>query len=106
MPRTAGPIRLAELAHVLGCDVEGDGSLEIHGFASLDQAGDDELVFVRDRSHLAAVLASRARAVVAPPGLDLTGRAVLRSARPAHDFSRLLQRFLPPLRPPTPVSMR
>ena len=46
MPRTAGPIRLAELARVLGLEVEGDARLEIGGFASLQKAGPDELVFV------------------------------------------------------------
>ena len=99
MPRTAGPVRLERLARTIGCEVEGDASLEIRGFASLAQAGADDLVFVRDRAHLAALAASRARAVVAPPGLDVHGRSALRSPRPAHDFSRLMQRFLPADRP-------
>ena len=104
MPRTAGPVRLAELALALGHQVEGDASLEIHGFASLDHAREDELVFVRDRTHLAALEASRARAVVAPTGLDVGQRSVLRSSRPAHDFSRLMQQFLPAKRPPAGIA--
>ncbi len=89
---------------MLGCEVEGDASLEIQGFASLDHAREDELVFVRDRSHGAKLAASRARAVVAPPGLDVGGRSVLRSPRPAHDFSRLMQRFLSAERPPAGIA--
>lgn len=100
MPRTAGPVRLAELARAIGLAVDGDASLEIHGFASLEMAHEDELVFVRDRAHAAALAASRAIAVVAPPGLAVGGRSVLRSPRPAHDFSRLMQVFLPATRPP------
>lgn len=104
MPRTAGPVRLAELARAIGLDVDGDASLEIRGFASIGEARGDELVFVRDRTHLPALGASRARAVVAPPGLDVDGRSVLRSPRPAHDFSRLMQTFLPVRRPPVGVA--
>ncbi|MBK7950549.1 MAG: UDP-3-O-(3-hydroxymyristoyl)glucosamine N-acyltransferase [Deltaproteobacteria bacterium] len=104
MPRTAGPIRLAELARVLGLEVEGDPQLEIGGFASLEKAGPDELVFVRDRGHLAALAACPARAVVAPAGFALEGRSALRSARPAHDFSRLMQHFLPLPRPPAGIA--
>ncbi len=104
MPRTAGPVRLDLLARTLGCEVEGDASLEIHGFASLDRAREDELVFVRDRAHQPALAASRARAVVAPPDLEVSGRSVLRSPRPAHDFSRLVQAFLPVARPPAGIA--
>lgn len=99
MPRTAGPVRLDLLARTLGCEVEGDAALEIRGFASLERAAADELVFVRDRAHQPALDASRARAVVAPVGLEVRGRTVLRSPRPAHDFSRLMQSFLPAARP-------
>jgi len=102
--RTAGPIRLAELARFLGCEVEGDAALEVAGFASLESARADELVFVRDRAHRAALAASRARAVVAPPGLDVAGRSALRTSRPALDFSRLMQHWLPPRRPPAGVA--
>ena len=99
MPRTAGPVRLDLLARAIGCEVEGDGALEIGGFASLERAAEDELVFVRDRAHQPALDTSRARAVVAPVGLEVRGRSVLRSPRPAHDFSRLMQSFLPASRP-------
>ena len=104
MPRTAGPIRLAELARALGCEVEGDGSLEIRGFASLGHAHEDELVFVRDRANVAALAACPARAVVAPSEIDVQGRSVLRSPRPALDFSRLMQLLLPAHRPPMGVA--
>jgi len=104
VPRTPGPIGLAELARFLDVPIEGDGAQTVHGFGSLEQAAPDELVFVRDRTHLAALGRSAARAVVAPAGLDLAGRSALRSARPAHDFSRLMQRFLPIERPPAGIA--
>lgn len=99
MPRTPRPIRLAELAAHLGCRVEGDESFEIGGFASLGHAKADELVFMRDATHSRALQASAARAVVAPPGVDVAERIALRSANPSHDFSRLIRTFAPAVRP-------
>lgn len=104
MPRTAGPIRLAELARLLDLPLEGDGSLEIHGFGSLDRASADELVFVRDRRHLPALARCPARAVIAPTDLGVGGRSALRSPRPAHAFSQLMEHFLPVPRPPAGVA--
>jgi len=105
VPRTPRPIRLVELAAFLGCSVEGDESLEVSGFASLGEAEPDELVFFRDATHAAALAASRALAVIAPEDVDLESgiesvrRAVLRSRRPGHDFSRLIKEFVPVFRP-------
>jgi UDP-3-O-[3-hydroxymyristoyl] glucosamine N-acyltransferase len=92
---------LAELAEFLGCPVEGDDSLEISGFASLGQASSDELVFVRDATHAAALEASRGMAVIAPDEAEVASdrRPVLRSTRPAHDFSRAIKEFAPVFRP-------
>lgn len=104
MPRTPRPIRLAELAIWLECSFEGDESFEIAGFASLGEAKADELVFLRDERHAAALRASQARVVVAAPGVDVDGRMALRSPSPARDFSRLIREFAPQTRPPTGIA--
>jgi UDP-3-O-[3-hydroxymyristoyl] glucosamine N-acyltransferase len=98
---------LAELAEFLGCSVEGDASLEISGFSSLGQARSDELVFVRDVTHAPALVTSRGMAVIAPVGAEFeTGsRPILRSTRPAHDFSRSIKEFVPVFRPAEGVSV-
>jgi UDP-3-O-[3-hydroxymyristoyl] glucosamine N-acyltransferase len=96
---------LAELATLLGCPVEGDENFEISGFASLGQARADELVFLRDAGHAAALLASQARALVVPPGIEVDGRTALRSLRPAQDFSRLIREFVPISRPPKGIAV-
>jgi UDP-3-O-[3-hydroxymyristoyl] glucosamine N-acyltransferase len=105
VPRTLRPIRLAELATLLGCPVEGDAHFEISGFASLDQAKADELVFLRDAAYASALATSESRAVVVAPGVAVGGRAALRSLHPAHDFSRLIREFAPALRPPVGVAI-
>ena len=103
MPRTPRPFRLAELAAFLDVEIEGEGTIQVSGFASLGQAAEDELVFVRDAGHLGALAESRAGVVLTKPGLDVGGRVALRSTHPAHDFSRLVQHFAPPYRPPVGI---
>ena len=99
MPRTPRPISLARLAKFLDCALQGDGRILIHGFGSLGQARDDELVFLRDAQHRQALRTTRSRVVIAAEGVDVEGRAALRSSRPAHDFSRLVRKFAPFPRP-------
>lgn len=99
MPRTVKPLRLADLAAFLGTEVEGDGALILGGFASLGTARADELVFVRDAAHLEGLATSPALAAIAPPGLSVGERSVLRSSTPAHDFSRAMLEFAPVHRP-------
>ena len=115
MPRSLRPIRLAELAAFL-CEnsgsastpgspvaaepfIEGEPSIEVGGFGSLAHALSDELVFVRDASHLVALRNSAACAVITSRGIEVGDRPVLRSAQPAHDFSRLVEAFAPRRRP-------
>ena len=91
MPRAPRPIAVTALAEFLGCVFEGDGNRLIHGFGSLTGARSDELVFIRDASHLDAWGESDAAAVLAPPDVDVGEGSVLRSPRPAHDFAPRLR---------------
>jgi UDP-3-O-[3-hydroxymyristoyl] glucosamine N-acyltransferase len=81
-------ISLGELGAALGLAVEGDGAFEVHGVASLAGAGPEDLSFARSAAYGKALSASRAGAVIAPPGLDAGGRPALRSPRPDLDFAR------------------
>jgi UDP-3-O-[3-hydroxymyristoyl] glucosamine N-acyltransferase len=90
---------LATLAEFLGCAFEGDGDATVHGFASLLGARSDELVFVRDDGYAESLIHSPASAVLAPGHVDVGDRNVLRSVRPAHDFTRLIEEFAPVARP-------
>lgn len=88
------PNRLADLAAALGRDVEGDGSVEIRGFAPLESAGPGDLVFVRSERWAEPLAASRAGAVIAPPGVDCGGRPAIRSPQPGLDFARAVRHLL------------
>jgi UDP-3-O-[3-hydroxymyristoyl] glucosamine N-acyltransferase len=87
---------LGELARLVGGELEGDASLEIRGFASLESAGPGDLSFVTADRHLVAARQSAAAALIAPPGFDLGGRPAIRVAQPYAAIALVLPVFFPP----------
>jgi UDP-3-O-[3-hydroxymyristoyl] glucosamine N-acyltransferase len=83
MTRTA-----REVADYLGAALEGDPEVPIAGLASPEQAAPTDLIYVESARHTARAAASRARCVLAPPGLELTGKTILRVAAPKLGFAR------------------
>jgi UDP-3-O-[3-hydroxymyristoyl] glucosamine N-acyltransferase len=96
-------IALGDLAVRLSLALEGDAGFLVRGVASLEDAGADDLVFVRGTRWAAAFGRSRAGAAIAPPGADTGGRPVLRSAHPDLDFARAVGLLLVRERPPAGV---
>ncbi len=92
-------MRLAELAEALGIAFEGDPSLVIDGVAGLEGAGPSDLSFVTGERYRAALRASRAAALLAPPGFEVEGRPCLRSTQAYADFARAVLLFHPRPRP-------
>jgi UDP-3-O-[3-hydroxymyristoyl] glucosamine N-acyltransferase len=86
---------LGELARLVGGDLEGDPSIEIRGFASLESAGPGDLSFVAADRHLPAARRSGASALIAPPGLDLAGRPAIRVVQPYAAVAAVLRVFFP-----------
>jgi len=101
MTQADRPVRLADLAAVLGRPVEGDGDTRITGVAALERAGPGDLAFVRSERLAPQLAASRAGAVIAPDGVDPGARPVIRSPNPALDFARAA-RHLAGATDPTP----
>jgi len=96
VPRAARPSRLGELAAHLGREVRIDGAGDplIEGVASLERAGPGDLAHCRTARHVDSARKSGAAAFVAPPGLDVDERPLLRSARPDLDFARLVRALM------------
>jgi UDP-3-O-[3-hydroxymyristoyl] glucosamine N-acyltransferase len=86
---------LGELARLVGGDLEGDSSLEIRGFATLESAGPGDLSFVAADRYPAGARQSAAAALIAPPGLDLGGRPAIRVAQPYTAIAAVLPVFFP-----------
>jgi UDP-3-O-[3-hydroxymyristoyl] glucosamine N-acyltransferase len=83
MKRTA-----KELAEALGLKLEGDGAAEIAGIAAPERAGTRDLIYVEAAKHTPRAASSSAICVIAPEGITLPGKTVLRSAHPRASFAK------------------
>lgn len=93
-------MRLDELAERLGGRAfEGDAAVRVRGVAALDEGGPDQLGFVRSAKQAGALAGSRIGALIAPPGVAVGGRPVIRSASPNLDIARAARLLVPPARP-------
>lgn len=79
---------LRELAKAIDARVEGDGALGLTGVAAPERAGSTDLIYVESARHVERALASPSLAVVAPEGIPLPGKSVLRSAKPKVSFAK------------------
>jgi len=81
-------IRARELADRLKVTLEGDPAAELRGVASPERAGETDLIFVEAAKHAARAARSAARCVVAPKGVALAGKTVLRAANSKLAFAQ------------------
>jgi UDP-3-O-[3-hydroxymyristoyl] glucosamine N-acyltransferase len=96
-------MRLRELASYLGREYVGDGELWIRGVAPLEQAGAEDLSFVRSERWAKLLEVSRAGAFIVPLALQVGARPIIRSPHPSLDFARAVGTLLPPRRPPAGI---
>ena len=90
---------LRELADRLDCRLEGDGSIEITGVATLEEAGPGELTFFANPKYAAALKRTRASAVIAGDQAEGISGAALRSRDPYLTFARAVELFADTWRP-------
>jgi len=77
-----------ELASAVGATLEGNGALELSAVASPERAGPRDLIYAESPKHASRAQASAATCVIAPPGLELAGKTILRSATPKLAFAK------------------
>lgn len=92
-------IRLSELAANLGCELRGDGAVEITGVAGMEQAAASELTFLANPKYAPKVKQTRAGAVLVSAPIEGVRAAQLVSPNPYLDFARALAMFYQPPRP-------
>jgi UDP-3-O-[3-hydroxymyristoyl] glucosamine N-acyltransferase len=85
---------VSELAKAIGARVDGDGTLELVGVAAPDRAGSRDLIYLEGAKHAARVAGSPSACVVAPEGIPLPGKTVLRSAKPKVSFAKAAELLL------------
>ncbi len=92
-------MKLGEIARRLGCELHGDGEVEIVGVASLAEAGPGTLTFLADRRLAGALADTRASAIVLPPDAPEGPVPSLRAPDPYVAFVGAVELFHPPRRP-------
>lgn len=97
--RLEDDVKVREIAAVLGCELMGNGELEITGLAPMEQAGPSELTFLANPKYAHKVKHTKAGAILtAEPVRDLPITSVV-SKNPYLDFARALEMFYQPPRP-------
>ncbi|MGD1092700.1 MAG: UDP-3-O-(3-hydroxymyristoyl)glucosamine N-acyltransferase [Bryobacteraceae bacterium] len=92
-------MKLSDLASALGCELRGDGSLDLTGVAGMENAGPTELTFLANPKYAHKVKQTRAGAIVVSKWIDGLSAAQLLSANPYLDHARALALFYQPPRP-------
>src|SRR5947199_265510 len=92
-------MKLSEIARVLGCELRGDGDVEITDVAPIEDAPPGTLTFVADRRHAHGPAGSRAAAVLLPPDAPDVPLPSLRSPEPYAAFVAAVELFHRPWRP-------
>ena len=95
---------LAELAHRLGCRLEGDGAVDVTRVAGLEDAGPGDLTFLSNPKYASKLPATRASAVIAPDGVANAPCPVLRTDQPYVAFAEAVGILTPPARPAPGIS--
>jgi UDP-3-O-[3-hydroxymyristoyl] glucosamine N-acyltransferase len=84
-----------ELARWLGGEPEGDLARPLAGAAALETAGASDVAFLDSERNLRQALASQAGCLLAPPGVALPGRTVIRVRDPRAAMARVVELFHP-----------
>ncbi len=92
-------MKLRDLAGRLGCELRGDGAIEITGVAGMEQASAGQLTFLSNPKYTHKVKQTRAGAILVPKIMEGIEPAQLVSANPYLDFARALEFFYQPPRP-------
>jgi UDP-3-O-[3-hydroxymyristoyl] glucosamine N-acyltransferase len=92
-------MKLSELASTLGCELKGDGQVEITGVAGMDQATANQLTFLSNPKYAPRVKHTRAGAILISQPIEDLSAAQLISTNPYLDVARALALFYQPPRP-------
>jgi UDP-3-O-[3-hydroxymyristoyl] glucosamine N-acyltransferase len=92
-------MNLSDLAAKLGCELRGNGSIEITGVAGIEQAGPSEITSLHNPKYGPKLKHTRAAAVLMKTFIEDVAVAQLISANPYLDFARALELFYQPPKP-------
>jgi UDP-3-O-[3-hydroxymyristoyl] glucosamine N-acyltransferase len=96
-------MRLSELASVLGCELHGDGEVEITRVAPIEGAAAGDLTFVANPRYLKFLPGCRASAIILAPDAPATPLPSLRTPDPHMAFARAVEHFHVPYEWPAAI---
>jgi UDP-3-O-[3-hydroxymyristoyl] glucosamine N-acyltransferase len=96
-------MKLRDLAAALGCELQGDGGIEITGVAGMEHAGANHITFLANAKYAHKVKATRAGASLVAQPIEGIEPAQLISANPYLDFALALEVFYRPPLPPAGI---
>lgn len=86
-------MKLEDLASLLSCKLEGDGSLEIHGVATLEGAREGDLSFLTNAKYHKEAQRTKASAILLGPDGPSLSVALLRHDNPYLAFAKAVELF-------------
>ena len=89
-------MKLSEIAGQFGCELDGDGGIEISGIATLESAGPRDLSFLTNAKYFNDAKATRASAVIVGSDCPPIGVTLLRHKNPYLIFAKVIEKFFPP----------
>lgn len=94
-------MKLSEIATRLSCELDGDGSIEIRGVATLETAAEGDLSFFTNSKYQNAAKQTKASAVLVALDAPPLNAAMLRHDNPYLGFAKAIELFFsaPTLRP-------
>jgi UDP-3-O-[3-hydroxymyristoyl] glucosamine N-acyltransferase len=92
-------MKLAEMAAKLGCELRGDGDVEISGVAGMEHALPSHLTFLANPKYAHKVKNTRAGAILVSEPIEGLAAAQLISKNPYLDHARASELFYQPPRP-------
>ena len=88
-------MKLAEIANILSCQLEGDREIDIHGIATLQDAQPGQLSFLTNQKYLQQIQETRASAIIVEQNFSGLTIPVLKSPNPYLTFAKALELFHP-----------
>src|SRR5262249_19330880 len=86
-------MKLGEIAKRLDTYLEGDGAIDIHGVAGIEEAEPGQITFVANPKYATAAHRTRASALVVTPDFPQLETATLRDKNPYLIFARVIELF-------------
>lgn len=81
---------LKEISRIIGGEVVGDGNVVITGVSGIKEAREGDITFVANAKYFPFIEKTRASAIIAPLGLEIKSKPLIRTENPSLAFAKVL----------------